>query len=792
MEPIELKGCRHDILGHYLKAIGLLRVLARCADEEHRDPDAEGWWDLDKACFCIRSEKYPDEKRLSRFISEHYKPTPILAAWKDTLGIQQKDAMNMGFGKEYEMALRYSSTVVKPEKAQEPGKRTAAKAFFDYRNDVAQEHAEWMDAISSSFIAKGRGDNPLWIAKGYAGRGHVFHTHWGYVLDLLGKARAEQEGDAQANKGKKMTKRETLLDAVDKYVHASLFGDSQGVRLKAGSGTPYFPDAIKSYNIGSGWKEEKNPFNPLDYVLAVEGAYAMRGSVGKHLAMNARRFASYPFVFDTCEEAVDDGGKVQGTSMALWFPLWDRRTTFDELYSFIGDAQARLPGREARFSVEFVRALHAQGVDAGLKGWQEFRFRMRSSRVPWVTTGRYLEAGYRNEAILLNKALRPVDESGFLDQFDIHKETSGKVSSGSPHPVRAEIIAAMEEAFMEPNAANAMALLETVFKACRRITTSKSFREKLRGGPTFFAPLPMDDWMQVLKELEEVPEFRIARALASMAGGEKQAYGSYPDVLPMLGSILPLKKGANGRWYLPDGQQERNYQAVWTGTDIGHDLAAVLRRRYMDSLKEDRPALRAVHRARLKDVIDFLNGDLDDQLILRWTESLSLIGWHFSKFEKVDPDDESHLVEERTEDEYEAEELPPVPLAYAALRTLLELECEWQGNDHAHWKKRRSQTPFAWLAQRSASTLPMAVSEALRWIAIWGVPYDKEARNAGQRISGSHVVRIDPNGWQASDADLLGARLAAAVCIPVDFRDRWHLHRAVTLPQVARRTHTTT
>ena len=50
---LDLHGCRHDILGHYLKAIGLLRVLAKCAAPEHRDPNAEGWWDTDNACFCL-------------------------------------------------------------------------------------------------------------------------------------------------------------------------------------------------------------------------------------------------------------------------------------------------------------------------------------------------------------------------------------------------------------------------------------------------------------------------------------------------------------------------------------------------------------------------------------------------------------------------------------------------------------------------------------------------------------------------------------------------------------------
>jgi hypothetical protein len=44
---VGVPGCLHDVLGHNLKAIGLLRALATCAAPEHRDPGAEGWWDLE-------------------------------------------------------------------------------------------------------------------------------------------------------------------------------------------------------------------------------------------------------------------------------------------------------------------------------------------------------------------------------------------------------------------------------------------------------------------------------------------------------------------------------------------------------------------------------------------------------------------------------------------------------------------------------------------------------------------------------------------------------------------------
>ena len=81
----------------------------------------------------------------------------------------------------------------------------------------------------------------------------------------------------------------------------------------------------------------------------------------------------------------------------------------------------------------------------------------------------------------------------------------------------------------------------------------------------------------------------------------------------MLGSILPLELGPTG-WFLPQKGDSSN-QGVWTGTDVCHDLGAVLRRRYMDSLTDDQPALLSAFGAPIGDVLDFLRGELDDNLV---------------------------------------------------------------------------------------------------------------------------------------------------------------------------------
>ncbi len=778
--PLYLHGCRHDILGHYLKAIGLLRVLAKCAGEDHRDPDAEGWWDSNQACFCLRSPMYDTREKLVEFFALRYRPTPVFAAWNKEPGSSADESDRLGVRTDWEVAKQFSGQVVSAEDRKKPAnqnKLIPREALEAYRNSAAADVSEAIDSIAAPFL-KSSAEHPLFLSKGIAGRAHLWRTHWEY-LRAFQKLRAAYEKAADkvsAHKGtaKQLAKLKEKAGVALQPIRELLPFEEGCASAAKGKGTPFFPDAIKAYNIGSAWVTENYPFNSLDYVLAVEGGFAMRGSVGRTLSANSKRFAAFPFVFDAGEEMVDDANEVKGTSSAFWFPLWERPVNFAELSSFITDAQARLPGKEARFSAEFMRALHSQGVDAGFSGWQEFRFKMKISRVPWITTGTYVESVFRENATRLNRALHLLDEAGFLDQFEIRWK-GGKADSKSPHPVRAAINAAMETATRETTPHHCLDLLCAVFRACRQMAISESFRDLLPGKRArFFRPLPAEDWNALLVDMNE-PEFRIARAVASMEGGRQQRDGKPSEVLPMLGSLLPLKIGA-GRWYLPTKSEDKNHQAAWTGTEVCHDLAAVLARRYLNSLKDDRPALVPPHDslgARLNDVLAFLNGELDDQLIARWIEALSLIGWN------------SVNVDAPASGERETYAIPP---EYAALRTLLELECKWQGNDVSTWKKRRSQQPIALLCQRSASTLPLAVKEALRWIAIWGFdnPWGEKAQAEKPRLAGHDIVDLSKCNRRLglfTDAVRLSHRLAAAVCIPLHWRDRNALYRAVSLPQ---------
>ena len=166
----------------------------------------------------------------------------------------------------------------KPDGELSQGKLSTRQAFAAFRDAGEQFLADCIDAISAPQYFEG-GNNPLWLNKVTAGRAHVIRTHRENVSKLE-KLRTQKS-----------------LAAFLSLVTSSLEGQLPTTKPQKGKGAPFFSDAIKSYNVGSGWIEEKFPFNPHDYILAVEGAFAMRGAVARTLGANTRRFAAFPFCF---------------------------------------------------------------------------------------------------------------------------------------------------------------------------------------------------------------------------------------------------------------------------------------------------------------------------------------------------------------------------------------------------------------------------------------------------------------------------------------------------------------
>lgn len=77
-----LDGCRPTPLAHYLKALGVLRLIS-----EQADPGARGWWTEDVFHLATKLDK----SELKAFFLERYSPSPILSPWLKGSGFYQAD-----------------------------------------------------------------------------------------------------------------------------------------------------------------------------------------------------------------------------------------------------------------------------------------------------------------------------------------------------------------------------------------------------------------------------------------------------------------------------------------------------------------------------------------------------------------------------------------------------------------------------------------------------------------------------------------------------------------------------
>ncbi|MYK06172.1 MAG: type I-U CRISPR-associated protein Csx17, partial [Synechococcus sp. SB0670_bin_20] len=72
-----LDGCAPTPLAHYLKALGILRLVA-----EQADPEARGWWDGDRFRLATKLSR----KELNAFFLNDYCPTPLVSPWNKGSG----------------------------------------------------------------------------------------------------------------------------------------------------------------------------------------------------------------------------------------------------------------------------------------------------------------------------------------------------------------------------------------------------------------------------------------------------------------------------------------------------------------------------------------------------------------------------------------------------------------------------------------------------------------------------------------------------------------------------------
>ncbi len=629
---VPLLGCTPEPLMNYLKALGILRLVA-----EQADSAARGYWQ--DGIFILQS--ILDEIELVRFFTEKYQPTPILSPWNGDGGFltesgasfqiiqrirQSKNTrlaplqavisgvQSVGALGKFGAARAQVKELEKKKKAKRfaPGDaellshaKSQVKVLkegivFQIRNQFPDECLNWLDACML-IEPDGFSASPLLGSGGVDGRMEFSANFLSNALTVL---------EDPAREG---------------WLRVALLGTNDTRLLDTAIGQ-FAPGRIGGPNATQGM-EGSSMVNPWDFVLMIEGTLFLAGAVSRKLNVVGGSRAAFPFTVRPSGAGLETLAAADSTAARgeIWLHLCNRPSSAGELRALFSEGRAEINGHQCRDGVEFARAVANLGVDRGIRSFSRQGFLRRNGLAFLATSLGRFDVTKRDHVDLL----REIDP--WLGSF--------RASCGDNTPARfTSALRAVERAIFDFCRYGGQPFFQAVLIALGQaeavIAGSPGFREKTKVKLSPLANLSQE-WIKAARD--DSPEFEIALGLASIHEA-RRCLG------PLRVNLEPVVFEKN-HW----AWAEKNRAVVWNAADLATNLAAVLSRRLIDgqrvgSYQESSPQreigpLAAYHPVCLSTVSAFLSGELDDRRINDLLWSLMLCKVHeFSRVTK--PDDE--------------------------------------------------------------------------------------------------------------------------------------------------------
>ncbi|QDV20612.1 hypothetical protein Pan153_52880 [Gimesia panareensis] len=595
---IELSGCSPTPLAHYLKALGILRLVA-----EQADKNAQGWWVNDH--FWLRS-KY-DREQLLNFFIEQYHPTPLVAPWNGGSGFFSNDntlaisAISDGQAIRFS---RYRNTIVicrkllHDLKLESKPKEDKPELLQECRNRFPDQELDWLDAaylITSDgpkyppLLGTGANDGRLEFTNNFMQHlQNIFSFEDGIVLDETGECLKE-----------------------------SLFSNLSNVR-SSGTIGQYDPGSLGGANNGTGF-EGHSAVNAWDYVLMMEGAITFAAASVKKLESPDGSALAYPFcvrqsgVGYSSSDSVDE----ETTRSEIWLPIWNSPASFSAISTLMSEGRVMTGKRKPRNGIDFARAIASLGIDRGIIEFQRYAFQQRNGLAFFaVPLGRFIVQGKPGVEELLTT----------LDQwlYRFRRTATGKNASGRSARVLRLIETAILKLCQRGTSAEVQSLLIALGEAEATVAISKSLKEGEKGNGIRPVPLLSTDWLK--KAYDGSIEFRLAAALASI---------SHTKVGPFRRHLEPLDHATWNAAFLKWADEDNDPSLVWGCGNLIRNLSAVLQRRIVDVMKSGKEGNRSDLlaplsgrlNASLGDISQFIAGTVDDQRIESLLKGLILVDW---------------------------------------------------------------------------------------------------------------------------------------------------------------------
>lgn len=615
MNRIPLPGCAPIPLAHYLKALGVLRLVS-----EQADPNAAGCWDRD--IFILHSRL--DRQALLEFFLHRYVPTPILSPWNGGSGFFPGDnarALNAIEASQCDRLAAYREAIAAARRVLEelgirekPEAEMKEQVLCACRNQLPDSALPWLDA---AFVLTTEGVRypPLLGTGGNDGRLEFTNN----FMQRIGEILDPRTGSPQPRAG-------TWLDA-------ALFGRLVRLQTPPAPVGQFYPGAAGGPNTTSGFTRDGS-VNPWDYVLMLEGALLFAAAAVRKLGATQAGTAAFPFYVQqvavgygtaaATDELSPTPKRPVGSRGELWIPLWSRPTTLAELQTVFGEGRAHAGSKPARTGVDFARAIVTLGVDRGLDAFERLGFQIRNGRSFFATPlGRFL--AHRNAPAHL---LGEIDR--WLDRF---RTAAGPRAEQVPTSVgRAlrHLETRIFELCREGSRKRLQAVLIALGQAEQALARSLTWTTGRNDKPPRPKLHPLSGLsLQWLDHADDgSPEFRLAAALASIHGWYKDPEGR-PALLTLRQHLEPVASRPDGAADPFTWEDRPSNDVVWHEGDFIQVLNAIFARRLTRAQQAGFSVLpdAAFRFAPLPDVIAFLEGRTDDTRIADLLWGLCLLDW---------------------------------------------------------------------------------------------------------------------------------------------------------------------
>lgn len=663
-----LSGCRPTPLASYLKALGILRLVAVQAD-----PDVKGWWRAER--FWLRTKLTPEE--IAAFFLNDYAPSPIIAPWNGGSGFYPKDnqsgiaAIESGEAARFQnlkSAIFFGRDLLKQLGVTERPKDDAKQSMIAaVRAKAFDSLIDWIDAavaITTDRLAF----PPLLGTGGNDGRLDFTNNYFQRLSELFNPHTGEPK-------------------APPALLSAAIFGSvAEGVADAAigqfAPGDAGGPNSTSGYGGGA-------TLNPWDFAFMLEGALVIAGGVVRRFASEDRSAASFPFTVKAAgagfgAASQTEEGEARGE---FWAPLWQAPSTIGEVRSLFREGRIAQTRRALRDGVDAALAIASVGSDRRIAAFQRYGFVQRQGLA-------YLAAPLGRRSVKPNpqSALATdLEMGGWLN--DVRKAArNDRIPARFSAAVRMleDSLFALVDAEIPVGVSKiqvdvASTVVIAVGRIARIIPSSRELRETLAP-----PPLLRQEWIHACGGDVEV---RLAAALAGLhlqrplndeLGDDYEARGKTGE-LPFRAHIAPLqsaKRRAAPRW----DENGSSSATVWTEGRLVDSLVAVALRRSVEAVRENAGggafAGSRPHYASLEHVAAFLAGKTDDKRI----NDLALgFAWVSPK-----PPESASDVWRRKKGRYEA----PLPLAYAAVKPIFAPQPEARARGAAEKEAPRAHAPI--------------------------------------------------------------------------------------------------